>query len=439
MSLLDNAVALEPKGPSKGLLINRAAPGVTGYFPLTEPSVGSTDFPKDLVQNEHIPKLFTPIKIRNTVFKNRIFVSPMCQYSCAQDGKHTDWHFVHLGAFAVRGVGAITVEATAVVPEGRISPEDSGLWEDGQMGPLKRTVNFAHSQGAHIGIQLAHAGRKASTYAPWVAMDINNHHRINNNSVCSKEENGWPDNVYGPSAIKFSDNYPMPKAMTLEDIEHVKTKFVESVERCKQIGFDFIELHFAHGYLGHSFLSPLSNKRTDQYGGSLENRMRFALEVTELVRKAWGDEKPLFARLSATDWAPEERDAETQKWKSWGIQQTLILSKELVKLGVDLIDTSSGGNFVGQRIPVGPSYQVPFAEAIKGEEITTGAVGLITTPQQAEEILQKGQSDVIFLARELIRHADWPLYAAQELGVTVQPPVQYERAWSRMITKSHKH
>jgi len=227
--------------------------------------------------------------------------------------------------------------------------------------------------------------------------------------------------------------------MTLKDIEYVKAKFVESVERCKQIGFDFIELHFAHGYLGNSFLSPLSNKRTDHYGGSLENRMRFALELAELVRKAWGDEKPMFVRLSATDWAPEERDAETQEWKSWGIEQTRILAKELVKLGVDLIDTSSGGNFVGQKITVGPLYQVPFAETVKAEDITTGAVGLITTPQQAEEILQKGQSDVIFLARELLRRADWPLYAAQELGVTVRPPVQYERAWSRMVSKSQKH
>ncbi|KAG8887210.1 hypothetical protein FRB98_000372 [Tulasnella sp. 332] len=416
---LNSDTAHKPKEIQHRPLINKAAPGVIGYFPNNEPKIGSADFPKDLIHNEYVPKLFTPIKIRNTEFKNRIIV--------------------HLGAFAVRGVAAIIVEATAIVPEGRISPEDSGLWEDAQMEPLKRTVNFAHAQGTLIGLQLAHAGRKASTYAPWVGVDIAGHHRVNANSVCSKEENGWPDEVYGPSAIPFSDTYPMPKAMTLENIEHVKVKFVECVERCKQIGFDFIELHFAHGYLGHSFLSPLSNHRTDQYGGSLENRMRFALEVTELVRKAWGDEKPLFVRLSATDWAPEERDVETQEWKSWGIEQTRILAKELVKLGADLIDTSSGGNFVGQKIPVGPSYQVPFAEALKDDDITTGAVGLITTPQQAEEILQKGQCDVIFLARELLRRADWPLYAAQELGVTVKPPVQYERAWSRMVNKSHKH
>ncbi|KAG8886450.1 hypothetical protein FRB98_001269 [Tulasnella sp. 332] len=427
------SLAQEPKRSQKELRINKDTPGVTGYFPHNEPRIGSADFPKDLIEDEHIPKLFTPIKIRNTVFKNRIFVSPICQYSCDRDGKHTDWHFVHLGAFAVRGAGSIMVEATAVVPEGRISPEDCGLWEDAQMEPLKRIINFAHAHGTPIGLQLAHAGRKASTYAPWVAKDIVGRNRVDASLICMKEEGGWPDEVYAPSAIPFSSKYPMPKAMTLKDIEYVKAKFVESVERCKQVGFDFIELHLAHGYLGHSFLSPLSNKRTDQYGGSLENRMRFALELTELVRKAWGDEKPLFIRLSATDWAPEERDNETQEWKSWGIEQTRIFAKELVKLGVDLIDTSTGGAFASQRIPV------PFAETLKGDGIATGAVGLITTPQQAEEILQKGQSDVIFLARELLRRVDWPLYAAQELGVTVQPPVQYAQAWRKMVNKSQKN
>lgn len=326
------------------------------------------------------------------------------------------------------------VEASAVVPEGRITPEDSGIWSDAQIPALKREVNFVHSQGAHIGIQLAHAGRKASTHAPWVQIDVMGHHRNKDGSaIATKEEGGWPDEVYAPSAIPFSDTYPLPKPLTLEQIDNLKVKWVEAVERCKEIGYDFIELHFAHGYLVHEFLSPLSNTRTDAYGGSLENRMRLALEIAELVRKAWGDEKPLFVRLSATDWAPQERNAETQEWESWGIEQTRILSKELVELGVDLIDTSSGGNFVGQKIPIGPSYQVPFSEVLKGDQLTTGTVGLITTPKQAEEILQKGQADVIFLARELLRHVDWPLYAAQELGVVVKPPVQYERAWTRML------
>ncbi|KAG8898459.1 hypothetical protein FRB99_007426 [Tulasnella sp. 403] len=424
--------------PDYPIRINKPVPGVEGYFPLNEPKIGTPGFPKDVARNDHIPKLFTPIKIRDVEFKNRIFVSPMCQYS-ADDGSLTDWHFVHLGGFATRGAGAITVEATAVSPEGRISPEDSGLWKDAQIAPLKRIVNFAHAQGTHIGIQLAHAGRKASTCAPWLRYNINLTHRDGNPyHVATVEENGWPDEVVGPSDVPFSEYFPQPKALTVQGIEEIKQKFLDAIERCKEIGFDFIELHFAHGYLASSFLSPLSNTRTDKYGGSLENRARFPLELATAARKTWGEEKPLFVRVSATEWAEQgEKDAEGN-WISWGIEQTRWLAKELKKVGVDLIDASSGGNWDKQKIDLRPGYQVPFAEAIKKDGNTVGAVGLITDPEQAEEILQKDQADVILLARELLRRADWPLYAAEKLGVVVNPASQYQPAWGRMLRPGHK-
>ncbi|KAG9010797.1 hypothetical protein FRB90_007641 [Tulasnella sp. 427] len=424
---------------AKPLRANRGVQGVEGYFPASDSPIGSAILPESLgTKNENIPLLFTPLKIRDVEFKNRIFVAPMCQYS-ADDGAATDWHLVHLGGFATRGVAAITVEATGIVPEGRISPEDMGIWDDKHIAPLKRIVNFVHAQGTKIGIQLAHAGRKASTHAPWAQADLLGKFRNNDPShVATKEEGGWPENVVGPSAVSFDEKtYPMPRALTLEEIEGLKQKYVEAIERAKAAGFDWIELHFAHGYLMHEFLSPLSNKRTDQYGGSLENRTRFALEVAEIARKVWGESKPLFVRLSATDWDPRGEKNEQGEWISWGIEQTKWLSAELAKKGVDLIDTSSGGNLVTAKIKVEPGYQVPFAEAIKKDNKVdgVGAVGLITEPHQAEEILQKGQADVIFLARELLRHADWPIYAAQQLGVIVQPAVQYERAWTRMIQK----
>ncbi|KAG8967013.1 hypothetical protein FRC03_010860 [Tulasnella sp. 419] len=411
------------------LAINKGVEGVEGYFPLNEPKIG-TPLPN---QKNPIPKLFTPLKIRKVEFKNRIFVSPMCQYS-AKDGALTDWHFVHLGSFATRGVGAIVVEATSVVPEGRLSPEDSGIWSDDHIDPLKRIVNFAHSQGVHIGIQLAHGGRKSSGYAPWAEFDPFGQHRPEvTKAFASREENGWPDEVYAPSEIPFSDLYAIPKPYTVDQIKDLQQKYVEAIERCKKIGFDFIELHYAHGYLAHEFLSPLSNNRTDEYGGSLENRLRFPLETAAIARKAWGEDAPLFVRISATDWAEGPERSESGDWRSWGIEQSRILSNKLKDIGVDLIDVSSGGNWVTQKIAVGPMYQVPFAEAIHKDGNTTGAVGLITTPQQAESILQEDKADVIFLARELLRNADWALDAAQALGIAVKPANQYERAWTRMI------
>jgi len=322
------------------------------------------------------------------------------------------------------------MEATSVMPEGRISPEDAGLWKDSHIAPFKRVVDFSHAQGTKIGIQLAHAGRKASTYAPWVRPNAAD---AGASWVAQENEGGWPTNVYGPSATPYAESFPHPKVMTEEDIKHVEDAFVAAAERCKEIGFDFIEIHGAHGYLMHTILSPLANHRTDQFGGSLENRMRWPLRVVERVRKAW--DKPLVCRISATDWAegPEQSDGE---WKQWGIEQSKVLVGEMIKLGVDLVDCSTGGGWVHQKIPVGPGYQVPFAEALKKAypDFPVGSVGMITEPKQAEAILKEGKADVVFLARELLRTPHWPLVAAQELNYAIKPANQYERAWMKMLT-----
>ncbi|QRV77882.1 NADH:flavin oxidoreductase/NADH oxidase [Ceratobasidium sp. AG-Ba] len=403
---------------------NLGAPGVDEYYPLNEPTLGTPYSKDEYPQNKDIPKLFDPITIRDVTFKNRIWVSPMCQYS-AVDGQMTDWHLVHLGGFAIRGAGSIMFEASAVTPEGRITPEDAGIWSDSHIPQMKRIVDFIHGQGTMVGIQLAHAGRKASTLAPWVQDRRTKAGGVGSeSSIAREEEGGWEENVIAPSEIPFSATYPKPRAMTEQEIDGIAQSFVDAVERCKKIGFDFIEIHGAHGYLIHSFYSPLSNNRTDEYGGSLENRLRLPLRIARTVREAWGPSKPLFFRVSATDWAEgPEKDEKTGEWRSWGIEQTVILAKELKKIGVDLIDTSSGGNWVKQKIPIGPGYQVPFAERVKKDvpDVVVGSVGLITSPQQAEQILQDGQADVVFLARELLRHADFPIYAAQELGVVVKP------------------
>ncbi|KAF7979421.1 hypothetical protein HWV62_42550 [Athelia sp. TMB] len=350
----------------------------------------------------------------------------------SDNGHATDWHLVHIGGFATRGAGAVCMEATAVVPEGRISPEDAGIWQDSQIAPLERIVKFAHAQGTKIGIQLGHGGRKASTMAPWVHSDV----ALSRNAgthIAQKEAGGWPDSVYSASDIPFAEDYPKPIAMTEKDIQYVEDAFISAIERCKKAGFDFIELHGAHGYLIHNFLSPLSNTRTDIYGGqSLDNRLRFPLRLAERARAAW--DKPLFFRLSATDWAegPEQSSGE---WKQWGVQQSIILARKLQALGIELLDVSSGGNWSAQKISLGPGYQVPFAEAIKKAlpDLPIGSVGLITDPHQAEQILAQGKADVVFLARELMRDPHWPMKAAQELGVAVKVANQYERAWTRML------
>ncbi|KAG7099587.1 hypothetical protein E1B28_001417 [Marasmius oreades] len=400
--------------------INRAAPDVEGYFPLNDPPIGTS---RD--ESQELPLLFQPITIGGVTFKNRIFVSPMCQYS-SDNGHATDWHLVHIGGFATRGVGAICMEATAVVPEGRIAPEDAGLWTDTQIAPLKRIINFAHAQGVKIGIQLAHAGRKASTYAPWVQEKVGQGLR----NAASKEENGWPDEVVGPTSTPFNEHFPIPKELTKEQLEEVENAFVAAIKRAEEAGFDFIELHCAHGYLISSFVSPLSNTRTDEFGGQLlENRLRFPLRLISRCRSAWS--KPLFVRISATDWAEGPEKNEDGTWAQWGIEQSTIYAGEMKKLGVDLVDVSSAGNWSKQKITVVPGYQVPFAAAIKKAhpDLSVGSVGFITEGKQAEGYLREGKTDVVFLARALMRDPHWALTAARDLGVKIKAANQYERAF----------
>ncbi|WP_374166837.1 NADPH dehydrogenase NamA [Arcticibacter sp. MXS-1] len=349
--------------------------------------------------------LFTPLRIREVELKNRIAVSPMCQYS-AEDGFLNDWHFVHLGSRAVGGAGLVIVEATAVAPEGRITPSDLGIWKEEHIGPLKRAVDFIHSQGSVAGIQLAHAGRKASKSSPW-----------NGDRYLSAEEGGWQ--TVAPSALPFSEGDRLPHALTPEDIEKVIISFHAAAFRAVKAGFKVLEIHAAHGYLLHEFLSPLSNFRTDGYGGSFDNRIRLLLEVTEAVRQAWPPELPLFVRISSTDWVEG----------GWTAGDSVKLAKVLKEKGVDLIDCSSGGNIPNVKIPAGPDYQVEFAEKVRKEAaIMTGAVGIITEPQQAENILGSGRADLILLAREMLRDPYFPLHAAKALGADISWPVQYERA-----------
>jgi 2,4-dienoyl-CoA reductase-like NADH-dependent reductase (Old Yellow Enzyme family) len=351
-------------------------------------------------------QLFDPLAIRDITFANRVFVSPMCQYS-STDGYASDWHFVHLGSRAVGGAGLVLTEATAVLPEGRISPQDLGIWMDDHIEPLARVVRFIHEQGSVAGMQLAHAGRKASTYVPWAG-----------HGMIPENKGGW-NNVVAPSALAFSDGYPMPRALSIDGIQNIVSAFAAAARRACEAGFRVIEIHAAHGYLIQEFLSPLSNQRTDSYGGSFENRTRILREIVAAVRGAWPEGAPLFVRISATDWIDG----------GWEIQQSVELARQLKELGADLIDCSSGGNLLNAKIPVGPGYQTQFAEQIRREaNILTGAVGMITLPIQAEHILFTGQADAVVIARELLRDPYWPLRAARELGQPTSWPVQYLRA-----------
>ena len=344
--------------------------------------------------------LFDPLNIRDLKFANRVFVSPMCQYS-STDGYATDWHFVHLGSRAVGGAGLVLTEATAILPEGRISPQDLGIWMDDHIEPLARIVRFIHEQGSVAGMQLAHAGRKASTYRPG-----------DGHGAIPLGEGGW-SNVVAPSALPFAENYPMPQALSIDGIKDIVSAFAAAARRACEAGFRVIEIHAAHGYLIHEFLSPLSNQRTDSYGGSFENRTRILREVVTAVRGSWPERAPLFVRISATDWIEG----------GWDIQQSVELARQLGKLGVDLIDCSSGGNAMQAKIPVGPGYQTPFAEQVRREaNILTSAVGMITSPVQAENILATGQADAIIMAREFLRDPYWPLRAARELGNQFRGP-----------------
>jgi len=350
--------------------------------------------------------LFDPLAIRDITFANRVFVSPMCQYS-STDGYANDWHFVHLGSRAVGGAGLVFTEATAVLPEGRISPQDLGIWMDDHIEPLARIVRFVHGQGSVAGMQLAHAGRKASTYRPW-----SGHGTI-------PESNGGWNNVIAPSALAFADQYPMPQALSIDGIKNIVSAFANAARRASEAGFDVIEIHAAHGYLIHEFLSPLSNHRTDVYGDSFENRTRILREIVTAVRGTWPERAPLFVRISASDWVDG----------GWDIQQSVELARRLKELGADLIDCSSGGNVPHAKIPVGPGYQTHFAEQIRREaDILTGTVGMITSPVQAEHIIATGQADAVIIARELLRDPYWPLRAARELAQPVSWAVQYLRA-----------
>jgi len=356
-----------------------------------------------------MPHLFDSFTIRDLEFSNRVFVSPMCEYSSV-DGYANDWHLVHLGSRAVGGAGLVLTEATAVLPEGRISPQDLGIWKDEHVDPLKRIVSFIHEQGSVAGMQLAHAGRKASTQRPWEG-----------DGVVPETEGGW-QNVMAPSAIPFADNYPTPQALTVDGIRQVVRAFADAARRACDAGFRVIEIHAAHGYLIHEFLSPLSNHRDDTYGGSFENRTRLIREIVAAVRSSWPKGAPLFVRISATDWVEG----------GWDLKQSIELARSLKQLGVDLIDCSSGGTVPHAKIPAGPGYQTTFAQRIRHEaEILTGAVGMITSPVQAEQIIGTGQADAILIAREFLRDPYWPLRAATELGQSISWPVQYLRAAPR--------
>lgn len=356
--------------------------------------------------------LFSPFTLRGVTMRNRIGVSPMCQYT-AVDGMVNDWHLVHLGARATGGAGLVIMEATGVVPEGRITPGCTGIWSDAHADAMKPIVKFIESQGAVAGIQIAHAGRKASSDLPWHG----------GTPLPKDHPQAWQ--TVAPSAIAFQDGHPVPAAMTVDDIKRTTDAFVAAARRAKAVGFRLIELHGAHGYLMHEFLSPLSNQRTDAYGGSRENRFRFMLDTARAVRAEIGDDIILAARLSCSDWTEG----------GVTIDDSVALSAELKNLGVDIIDCSSGGNIHDAKIPVGPGYQVPFAADIRAQaQMPTAAVGMITEAKQADDIIREGKADVVLLARALLRDPYWPVHAAQELGADADIPPQYLRGYHQSRT-----
>jgi 2,4-dienoyl-CoA reductase-like NADH-dependent reductase (Old Yellow Enzyme family) len=351
--------------------------------------------------------LFSPLTIRSVTLRNRIGVSPMCQYS-AVDGMADDWHYVHLGSRAVGGAGIVIVEATAVAPEGRITPGCLGLWSEQHIEPLARIATFLKEHGAVAGIQIAHAGRKASADLPW-----------RGGAHLSEAQGDWE--TIAPSAVAFGGNLPkVPRAMTVAEIERVQRDFAATARRALAAGFEWLELHAAHGYLFNEFLSPLANLRTDQYGGSFENRTRFLVEAARAVRQVWPEKLPLAARISAIDWMEH----------GWQIEDSIALAKLLKAGGVDLIDCSSGGIVPDAKIKVEPGYQVPFAEKVRhGANMPTAAVGFITEPKQADEIVRSGKADLVLLARQMLVDPYWPAHAAKALGLKLPPPNQYARAW----------
>ncbi|KAJ5730497.1 uncharacterized protein N7483_005005 [Penicillium malachiteum] len=383
----------------------KPAEGISYYTPAQDPPAGTARNPQ--TSGKAIPKLFQPLTIRGMTFQNRLGVAPMCQYS-AEDGHMTAWHMAHYGGIAMRGPGMIIIEATGVAPEGRITPGCVGLWKDSQIKGLKDVVEFAHSQGQKIGIQLGHAGRKASTVPPWLG-----------GVTATNAVGGWTDNVKGPSAIPFADGDIVPKAMTLEDIQEVKDLWVASVKRALAAGIDFIEIHNAHGYLLSSFLSPSSNQRTDQYGGSFENRIRLSLEIAQLTRETVGDNIPVFLRVSATDWLETSMPEE----KGWKLEDTVEFAKALTEQGaIDLIDISTGGVHVAQKVAGGVAFQTPFATAVKkavGDKMLVSAVGTINNGTLAEKILNEEGLDLILVGRAFQRDSGLAWAFAKDLDVEI--------------------
>ncbi|KAH6704043.1 NADH-dependent flavin oxidoreductase-like protein [Leptodontidium sp. MPI-SDFR-AT-0119] len=399
--------------------INKGAPDVPFYTPIQSPAAGSALTPNP-------PTLFTPLKIRDVTFQNRIWVAPMCTYS-ASNGHLTDFHFVHLSAFAYRGASLTIIEATSVLPNGRISPEDAGLWTDSQIAPIRRIANFMHSQNQKLGIQLAHAGRKASTLAPWLA--------DKGKGLATKEANGWPDDVMGPSAICWGEGFARPREMSAKDVKDVIDGFRDSARRAVEAGVDVIEIHGAHGYLISSFLSPISNRRTDKYGGSFENRIRLLVEIIQAIRGVVPKGMPLLLRVSSTEWMEKSGP------ESWDVESTIKLAKLLPGLGVDLLDVSSGGNNEAQTVNIFNDYQVGIAGRIRKElydagikDLLIGAVGMITTAEAARSIVQStdknggfAKADLVLVARQFLREPEWVLRVAHRLGLKVQWPQQYHR------------
>ena len=354
-----------------------------------------------------MPHLFEPLTVREITLRNRVGVSPMCQYSY-EDGLSNDWQLVHLGARATGGAGLVIAEATAVEPRGRISPHDAGIWSDAHVEPLQRLTKFIKQQGAVAGIQIAHAGRKASTARP---VD-------GGKPLPVDDPRAWQ--VLGPSAVAYNADYPTPHELSLAEIHQAQASFRAAAERALRAGFEWLELHAAHGYLLHSFYSPVSNQRSDEYGGSFDNRIRFLIETVRLIRQVWPERLPLTVRISGTDWVEG----------GWSLDESVELARGLKAEGVDLIDCSSGGNVSHAVVPVGSGYQVPLSERIRREAgVLTAAVGLITAPAQADEIVRNGQADVILLGREMLRDPYWALHAAQSLKQTAPVPPQYLRAF----------
>ncbi len=354
-----------------------------------------------------MPTLFDPLTIRSITLRNRIGVSPMCQYSYT-DGFSNDWQLVHLGARATGGAGLVIAEATAVEARGRITPYDVGIWDDAHIAPLKKVTAFIKSQGAMAGIQVAHAGRKACTDKPWSG----------GSPIPAGDGRFWQ--TVAPSALPYTSEHQTPHELTKKEINEIQSHFVSAAKRALDAGFEWLELHAAHGYLIHEFYSPLSNHRTDEYGGSFENRIRFMTEILAAIQTVWPKELPLTTRISGTDWSEG----------GWTVQESIELAKILKGMGVDLIDCSSGGNVADAKVPVGPGYQVPISEAVRHEaSIATATVGMITAPQHADEIIRNGRADIVLLGREFLRDAYWPLHAAKTLGVEFKAPPQYLRAF----------